>query len=120
MNCMKCGRETVDNQVFCAECLAEMEKYPVKPGTVVHLPHRSEEPSSRKAHSRRKAPPAPEEQVRSQRKVIRNLLIALLVSLILLGVTGYFAIIHLLNNQSALLPGQNYSSVTSTEPIVPE
>ena len=34
MNCMKCGRETQNEQVFCQDCLQEMEKYIVgKPQT---------------------------------------------------------------------------------------
>ena len=41
MSCMKCGKEVSEDQVFCPECLAEMERYPVKPGTPVLLPHRS-------------------------------------------------------------------------------
>ena len=35
MSCMKCGKEVSEDQVFCPECLAEMERYPVKPGTPV-------------------------------------------------------------------------------------
>lgn len=40
MNCIRCGRETEDNQVFCTECLQDMEKHPVKPGTPIQLPVR--------------------------------------------------------------------------------
>ena len=40
MYCMKCGREIEDGQAFCGDCLAVMEKYPVKPGTAVILPKR--------------------------------------------------------------------------------
>ena len=40
MNCMKCGREIDEAQAFCAGCLEEMEKYPVKPDVVVKLPNR--------------------------------------------------------------------------------
>ena len=29
MNCMKCGRETENEAVFCPDCLQIMEKYPV-------------------------------------------------------------------------------------------
>lgn len=120
MNCMKCGRETVNDQVFCVECLAEMENYPVKPGTVVHLPRRREETSAKKSHSRRKAQPAPEEQVKTLRKLLRVLLIALLVSTVLLVFTGYFSVIHLMENDSVFLPGQNYSSATSSDATIPE
>ena len=52
MNCMKCGRETDDNNVFCQNCLLEMEKYPVQPGSVVLLPRRKESSVVRKAPKR--------------------------------------------------------------------
>ena len=44
MKCLKCGRET--DQTFCQACREEMEKYPVKPGTIVLLP--KERPSGKK------------------------------------------------------------------------
>ena len=115
MNCMKCGRETAEEQVFCQQCLEEMEKYPVKPGTVIHLPRRGEETAVKKTHQRRKAPPSPEEQVKSLKKNIRTLLVMLLISTILLVVSGYFAVVHLLENDISFLPGQNYSSITQTD-----
>ena len=37
MNCMKCGREIGENRVFCDLCLADMEKYPIKPGIAIQL-----------------------------------------------------------------------------------
>ena len=111
MNCMKCGRELSGDGVFCAECLAEMENYPVKPGTVVHLPRRKQEQMIRKPQSRRKNNISPEEQMKQLRKVVRRLILALVLSLALLGATGYFAVVHLLEGDVVLLPGQNYSSV---------
>ena len=112
MNCMKCGRETVEDDVFCGECLAEMEKYPVRPGVVVHLPRRREEPAAKKSYGRRKAAPSPEEQVKRLKKVIRRLNIALLVLVLLLLIAGYFAAVHLMESDVEFLPGQNYNSVT--------
>ena len=120
MNCMKCGREMVEEQAFCAECLAEMEKYPVKPGTVVHLPRRREEPFVKKAHPRRRTAQTPEEQLKGMKRLIRILLATLLVSTVLLIVSGYFAVVHLMESDVVLLPGQNYSSITSTENALPE
>ena len=38
--CLKCGKQTEDRAVFCDACLAVMEHYPVKPGTVAHILHR--------------------------------------------------------------------------------
>ena len=112
MNCMKCGRETVGNDVFCAECLAEMEKYPVRPGTVVLLPNRREEPALKKSHSRRKAGLPPEEQVKRLKKVVRKLNIAVLVLFLLLAAAGHFAGMYLLDATAEFLPGQNYHSIT--------
>lgn len=40
MNCIRCGKETEENQVFCNECLEDMERHPVRPGTPVQLPNR--------------------------------------------------------------------------------
>ncbi len=43
-HCMRCGKEMAEGQNFhfCEECLAEMEKNPVKPGTPIQLPKREE------------------------------------------------------------------------------
>lgn len=112
MNCMKCGRE-VSVGSFCAECLADMERYPVKPGTVIQLPRRRPEPSVKKNHSRRRPQPSQEEQLRTLRKLVRGLVLALVISLVLLGISGYFAVVHLLESDVVILPGQNYSTVPS-------
>lgn len=111
MNCLKCGREIVAEQVFCEVCLADMEKYPVKPGTLVQLPRRQTDAVGKKSHVRRKAPPAPEEQVKHLRKAVRGLVGLVLVLLVLLGVLGYFTVIHL-QEENKLRPGQNYSAVS--------
>ena len=42
MQCMKCGRDVESGEVFCELCLEEMQKYPVRPGTAVVIPHRPE------------------------------------------------------------------------------
>ena len=40
MSCMRCGKDTTENNIFCNECLADMERHPVKPGTPILLPDR--------------------------------------------------------------------------------
>ena len=40
MSCLRCGRETSENQVFCQSCLTVMESQPVKPDTPIQLPNR--------------------------------------------------------------------------------
>ena len=48
MHCMKCGQKIGDSEVFCVDCLEDMKKYPVKPGTVVRLPQRQYTPVDKK------------------------------------------------------------------------
>lgn len=115
MNCMKCGRETAEDQIFCDLCLEEMERYPVRPGTVILLPRRRTEAAPRKPVSRRKQTLSPEEQIRTLKKLSRRLAAAVIVLLALLAATSYFAVLHLLEGDSTFLPGQNYSSVTASE-----
>ena len=41
MHCLRCGRETENEQVFCFLCESVMVKHPVKPNTVVTIPDRA-------------------------------------------------------------------------------
>ena len=41
MQCLRCGRETEGDHVFCFLCETVMVKHPVKPNTVVTIPERS-------------------------------------------------------------------------------
>ena len=120
MGCMKCGRDVSFGQVFCDKCLEEMEKYPVKPGTVVRLPRRVEESVFRKPHPRRRPQLTPDEQIKKLKLLLRRLIVTVMILLMLLGVTGYFAVVHLLESEIVRLPGQNYSSVTAEEPTEAE
>lgn len=43
MNCIRCGRETQENNTFCDACLKEMEKHPVAPGTPIQMPKREKD-----------------------------------------------------------------------------
>ena len=120
MGCMKCGRDISSGQVFCDKCLEEMEKYPVKPGTVVRLPQRKNTPAAKKPYSRRRTPIPPEEQVKNLKRILRNMVALVVVLSLLLGAAGYFAVVHLLESEIVRLPGQNYSSVTAEEPTEAE
>ena len=40
MSCMRCGKESTEDHVFCTECLEDMKRHPVKPGTPIQLPVR--------------------------------------------------------------------------------
>ena len=114
MKCMKCGREVPTEQVFCQDCLLDMEKYPVKPGTTVQLPRRREAPSVKKAHPRRRANLSPEEQVKALKKRVWLLTVLLIAALVLVAALVYPAVSNLLEED--VLPGQNYSAVINTQP----
>ena len=68
MNCIKCGVTIPENQVFCDACLADMEKYPVKPDITVSLPHREEAPVSKKKSRRQRTLPVEEQLRRAKTK----------------------------------------------------
>ena len=84
MNCVKCGREIENDQVFCQTCLEAMEAYPVKPGTVVHIPKHPEDENEKKPAPRKKVL-TPEEQIRRLKKKVLGLRIGLAVMLLICG-----------------------------------
>lgn len=109
MKCMKCGTGIQTGQVFCAECQADMEKHPVKPGTPVLLPRREKQTASKRG---RRRVPKPEEQISSLRRI------ALMLSIlcIVLALALSFCIHTILSNypvdNPTELPGQNYETST--------
>ena len=110
MNCMKCGRETENEAVFCPDCLQIMEKYPVRPGTVVILPRRKE-PSVLKKITKRHIPAA-EEQIKILRKWILILSVALVICIILIALMFKPTMHYVLDEHVEI--GQNYSTVITT------
>ena len=111
MGCMKCGRDIVEGQVFCSECLEKMERYPVKPGTPVLLPDRRKE-APKKAPTRRKL--SSEEQIRRLRRLNRTLSFLLALSLMVSIFLGYIAMLHLMEEEK-YAPGQNYTSIETAQ-----
>lgn len=109
MGCMKCGRDTIAEQVFCPDCLQEMEKYPVRPGTVVQLPNRSIQSAAKKTVKKRTVPL--EDQVKILKKRVRNLMLALILAIALAAALSIPAVEHLMENHFAI--GQNYNTVTT-------
>lgn len=111
--CMRCGRVIPMTQVFCKECLADMEIHPVKPGTPVHLPVHVG-PLPRRQQNYRKQP-KPEEIIARQKKTIWRLRVALVAVLVILTLT-LGALAFVLHEQGeVILPGQNYSTSGTTE-----
>ena len=112
--CPKCGRDAAENMAFCEECLAEIEKYPVKPGVVVLLPQH--EKAAKPSPKRRYNPAPPEEQLSKLKKRTAALTLALILALGAAGVFGWMAATDFLNEPETKLPGQNYSSETPANP----
>ena len=110
MNCMKCGREITLGQVFCKECLTDMEAYPIAPGTPVPMfdVHVATAP-------KRTAPPRkqkkPEEQVVGLKRWVTALSVILMA--VVLGFSMITAILlHRLEEQETNPSNdQNYSSL---------
>lgn len=115
MQCMKCGREIPASQAFCEACLADMEKYPVKPGTAVRIPSRREEPAPKKQPPRRKTIPAEEKIVILRRRLW---VVGVTLTLLLALVSGclFTAVKYIWENDGKPLPGQNYSTAETTAP----
>ena len=113
MYCMKCGKETKDNQVFCNGCLSVMEQYPVRQDIRVQLPHRSP-PAEKKTAAKRKVL-SPEEQISRLRSAVKRLALALLCALLLLGfsVSLLFQRADWQNPENTI--GKNYNTISSDE-----
>lgn len=76
MHCIRCGRELSLGQVFCKDCLADMDQHPVDPATPVIIP-----PPPPVAGSRRstRKPRKPEEQLSRLRRAIVSMLVLFMV-----------------------------------------
>lgn len=118
MGCIKCGRDIEDGQVFCQSCLEVMAKYPVKPNIAIQLPSKKDAPAPKKSHSKRRQPPTPEEQILRLKRRVRTMVILWFITLCLLAATIYPTIQYFLG-KPILLPGQNYSTITTITTIEP-
>ena len=87
--CLKCGIEIKERSAFCPKCLAVLDAYPVKPGTVVHLlprPKRTELKADAFQESEEKA------RLAVMRRRVRWLVaVTLVLSALLLLSTGLLA-----------------------------
>lgn len=111
MNCAKCGREIEKDQVFCPVCLEEMERHPVKPGTVVYIPKHFDEEVEKKPYVRRKLPPTPEQQIKKLKRKVTWLRILLILSLLVSGALSLIAGQMVTELDFYRFLGQNYSTI---------
>lgn len=106
MNCIKCGQEPEAGQVFCQDCLFDMERHPVRINTPVHIP---QQPPKKIVHRRPGIPV--EEQVKRLKRANQKLILLM----VLLAFITTFAVLlsmDVLEQASVYdLWGQNYSIV---------
>lgn len=113
VNCMKCGVEVPETQVFCDHCLQVMEKYPVKPDTHVHLPKRSVSVDPAKKPSKKKRAPTQEEVLSSLRLRVLRLRLAVVVLIFLVCVLGGMLGLNLYQQYTQPVTGRNYTIDTT-------
>ena len=114
MHCIKCGRKTQQEHVFCELCLEDSQRYPVKPGTPIQLPPRPQDLQVKKNPRKKKPEVKPEVQIARLRKSVRWLSLALVATLLAFAL-AVFAIMQLLDQRDAEIEsriGQNYTVVT--------
>ena len=113
MHCVKCGRKTEGEQVFCQLCLEDAGKYPVKPGTPIQLPHRAPEPPVKKKPGKEKPELKPEERIARLRRRVRWLTLALAASLLAFALSAAAALwlLDQRDTQARSRIGQNYTVI---------
>ena len=107
VSCLKCGKETRNEQVFCSQCLAVMERYPVKTDVHIQLPKQTERDLPKKSGKKRRTL-SQEEQILILRKRNRRLVAILLAMALLLGAAGYLLVRATVSTEDTEL-GKNYT-----------
>lgn len=106
--CLKCGKTTDVSSVFCAECIAVMDQYPIKPGTKAHVLPRPKQPEYKVPESYREA--ANRAQLQQAKRSIRWLM-ALAVLLLALLLLSTWMLIRSLDESQEVPPiGRNYTT----------
>ena len=93
MACLKCGKKTRDEQVFCPDCLGVMEAYPVKPILHIQLPNRKERTLPKRSGRKRRAL-TPEEQLPLLKRRQNRLIAIIVLLLLILGAIAYQYFFH--------------------------
>lgn len=114
MNCMKCGTEIREPEVFCEKCRAEMEKYPVKPNISIQLPHRSEAAPVKKKVKKQHYT-KPEDQIRHLKIKLRWITLTLAVTLAAFLLLAFLSLRLIEEKDTGFGIGQNYGTMANTD-----
>ena len=113
-NCLKCGNKIDDRAAFCDDCLAILEQYPVKPGTVAHIQPRPQYVERKVSEDYREK--VDKVQLAQANKTIRLLVVlTLILSALLLTAIG-FLLESLTEQPEPPAIGRNYTTTHQTIP----
>lgn len=110
MFCLRCGRDTENEQVFCEKCLNTMKENPIKPGTAVQILDRDEYFSKKERKVRESV--SPEVLVPQLRRTVRILISLILILSVSLGITAWLLFQSLSADELPMAGtmGRNYTS----------
>ena len=113
MLCLKCGKKTENEQVFCPHCLEVMEDYPVRPDVHIQLPTRPAAPAQKKQGRKRRILNTDEQVAYLRGKVRQQWALMAVLALALLITVG--TLLFTVSKQEDPDIGKNYTYVESTE-----
>ena len=113
MDCMKCGAQAPEGQVFCDHCLQIMEQYPVKPDAHIHLPKRISAVEPVKKPGKKKRSLSQEELITSLKLRVLRLRLAAVVLVFLLCLATAFLGLKIYEDFTVPETGRNYTIDTS-------
>ena len=113
MNCMRCGTQIPENQVFCDRCLSKMDAYPVKPGAHIHLPKRALAVEEPRKPAKKKRTLTQEEQIAALKLKVLRLRLAAAILAFVICVVGAFLALELYEDYTNPATGLNYTVDTS-------
>ena len=109
MNCMKCGKEIPDGQVFCPECLEDMAKYPVAHDAHVQILRRPARSVEKKVKEI-----SPQEQIRQLQRVIRWLVATAGMLFLIICILALLLLHHTNAEETRTPTGRNYTTSPKT------
>ena len=114
MNCMKCGRETKSDVVFCRECLEHMERHPIAENMLVYVPTEKDRAAAVKKTTVAHPVVSAEDQVK---RLHRKVEILRLLLILFMGASLFFGVLSaetLHELKLTNLIGKNYTAVVAT------
>ena len=109
MNCMKCGVEISEKQVFCDHCLEVMQQYPVKPDAHVHLPKHTSAAELPKKPTKKKRTLTSEEIISALKLRVLRLRLAVVILIFLVILISGFLALNLYQQHTEPVTGKNYT-----------